>query len=194
MYSACVTLGIAHRDPRAAITRVMSEGQLVPAEIVEGSPLRNPRAARGLPAAELSREPSEAARVLRVDGSRDSRAALKQCRRDAILSECRRITRINAVRSPGVSYQKRATLRSEEHTSELQHLGISYAVFCLKKKREETGHDNSEPATCSDGRCWVVEMHADFRHGLSFYRKYCILYTLLDDLAHVAQQYYATFD
>src|ERR1039458_5077927 len=23
---------------------------------------------------------------------------------------------------------------SEEHTSELQHLGISYAVFCLKKK------------------------------------------------------------
>src|ERR1035441_4197213 len=23
--------------------------------------------------------------------------------------------------------------RSEEHTSELQHLGISYAVFCLKK-------------------------------------------------------------
>src|SRR5471030_3560344 len=24
--------------------------------------------------------------------------------------------------------------RSEEHTSELSHLGISYAVFCLKKK------------------------------------------------------------
>src|SRR5258705_5902053 len=26
--------------------------------------------------------------------------------------------------------------RSEEHTSELSHLGISYAVFCLKKKRK----------------------------------------------------------
>src|SRR5437899_9602597 len=26
------------------------------------------------------------------------------------------------------------TSRSEEHTSELHHLGISYAVFCLKKK------------------------------------------------------------
>src|ERR1039458_581313 len=26
---------------------------------------------------------------------------------------------------------------SEEHTSELQHLGISYAVFCLKKKIEK---------------------------------------------------------
>src|SRR5437899_6517273 len=25
--------------------------------------------------------------------------------------------------------------RSEEHTSELHHLGISYAVFCLKKKK-----------------------------------------------------------
>src|SRR3546814_4340911 len=32
----------------------------------------------------------------------------------------------------------RATLRSEEHTSELQSLmRISYAVFCLKKKNTE---------------------------------------------------------
>src|SRR5262245_12237157 len=28
--------------------------------------------------------------------------------------------------------------RSEEHTSELHHLGISYAVFCLKKKKQKT--------------------------------------------------------
>src|SRR3712207_8564423 len=27
-----------------------------------------------------------------------------------------------------------ALVRSEEHTSELQHANISYAVFCLKKK------------------------------------------------------------
>src|SRR5258707_7208850 len=27
--------------------------------------------------------------------------------------------------------------RSEEHTSELQYLGISYAVFCLKKKNDQ---------------------------------------------------------
>src|SRR3712207_7505225 len=26
-------------------------------------------------------------------------------------------------------------IRSEEHTSELQHANISYAVFCLKKKK-----------------------------------------------------------
>src|SRR5437899_8411367 len=32
--------------------------------------------------------------------------------------------------------------RSEEHTSEPSHLGISYAVFCLKKKtRRAPGYD-----------------------------------------------------
>src|SRR3546814_2743317 len=41
----------------------------------------------------------------------------------------------------GISYQAGHTLtgRSEEHTSELQSLmRISYAVFCLKKKKELT--------------------------------------------------------
>src|SRR3712207_8295546 len=28
--------------------------------------------------------------------------------------------------------------RSEEHTSELRHANISYAVFCLKKKKNES--------------------------------------------------------
>src|SRR3546814_4659346 len=33
--------------------------------------------------------------------------------------------------------------RSEEHTSELQSLmRISYAVFCLKKKKDNTSHHN----------------------------------------------------
>src|SRR3546814_2711499 len=40
--------------------------------------------------------------------------------------------------SPSPS-KTRAALRSEEHTSELQSLmRISYAVFCLKKKKKET--------------------------------------------------------
>src|ERR1043166_9882099 len=35
-------------------------------------------------------------------------------------------------------------LRSEEHTSELQsRFGISYAVFCLKKKKEHNSHSNA---------------------------------------------------
>src|SRR5438477_3322145 len=29
-------------------------------------------------------------------------------------------------------------MRSEEHTSELRHMSISYAVFCLKKKKKNT--------------------------------------------------------
>src|SRR5213080_3565529 len=34
--------------------------------------------------------------------------------------------------------------RSEEHTSELQsHSGISYAVFCLKKKKKEVSQENT---------------------------------------------------
>src|SRR5690242_21342176 len=30
-----------------------------------------------------------------------------------------------------------AAVRSEEHTSELSHMSISYAVFCLKKKKKK---------------------------------------------------------
>src|SRR3546814_3521527 len=37
-----------------------------------------------------------------------------------------------------------ATLRSEEHTSELQSLTrISYAVFCLKKKKKKNNTNNN---------------------------------------------------
>src|SRR6266581_6315566 len=36
--------------------------------------------------------------------------------------------------SHGVSQARAARRRSEEHTSELRHPSISYAVFCLKKK------------------------------------------------------------
>src|SRR3546814_7977861 len=37
-------------------------------------------------------------------------------------------------------------IRSEEHTSELQSLmRISYAVFCLKKKKQTTGHIKQLP-------------------------------------------------
>src|SRR3546814_1065127 len=40
--------------------------------------------------------------------------------------------------------------RSEEHTSELQSLmRISYAVFCLKKKKNTVNHPNTSPEHCS---------------------------------------------
>src|SRR3546814_7675439 len=42
----------------------------------------------------------------------------------------------------GVVAGQRLAPRSEEHTSELQSLmRISYAGFCLKKKKRSTGHD-----------------------------------------------------
>src|SRR3546814_3619799 len=50
------------------------------------------------------------------------------------------------IRSSGMASRP---VRSEEHTSELQSLmRISYAVFCLKKKRRETTkqqHDTASP-------------------------------------------------
>src|SRR3546814_992580 len=45
--------------------------------------------------------------------------------------------RLRRLRNSG--WWRRATVRSEEHTSELQSLmRISYAVFCLKKKKNTT--------------------------------------------------------
>src|SRR3546814_2123145 len=41
-----------------------------------------------------------------------------------------------------LSFAGKLTYRSEEHTSELQSLmGISYAVFCLKKKSDHSNKD-----------------------------------------------------
>src|SRR5690554_7119941 len=42
-------------------------------------------------------------------------------------------------------------LRSEEHTSELSHVRISYAVFCLKKKKK-TKPDNDRSKKSIDSR------------------------------------------
>src|SRR5690606_19619785 len=40
--------------------------------------------------------------------------------------------------SPGPVGLTEGTVRSEEHTSELRHVKISYAVFCLKKKKDNS--------------------------------------------------------
>src|SRR3546814_5482440 len=51
---------------------------------------------------------------------------------DIFLSNAEAVTDLSPARNP-------ATKRSEEHTSELQSLmRISYAVFCLKKKKSKT--------------------------------------------------------
>src|SRR5256885_12374301 len=49
---------------------------------------------------------------------------------DLILNRWRRHLGLSA----GAGRDRSSGSRSEEHTSELSHLVISYAVFCLKKK------------------------------------------------------------
>src|SRR5206468_10691797 len=44
---------------------------------------------------------------------------------------------IAGTRTPPRVLERNSALRSEEHTSELHHDQISYAVFCLKKKNTE---------------------------------------------------------
>src|SRR3546814_7992635 len=45
----------------------------------------------------------------------------------------------------GQSLRRRGHFRSEEHTSEIQSLmRISYAVFCLKKKKNQNRHNMSQ--------------------------------------------------
>src|SRR5210317_1289962 len=74
------------------------------------------------------------------------------------------------------------TIRSEEHTSELQsHSEISYAVFCLKKKRTEiTGHSLETHAISIrqqhlHGGNGTIDRQPDFRgrrigvHGLRIF-------------------------
>src|SRR5210317_614365 len=53
------------------------------------------------------------------------------------------------------------TIRSEEHTSELQsHSEISYAVFCLKKKKTEVSNVLSS--------CGKVDMNSSLTQSISF--------------------------
>src|SRR3546814_2300955 len=48
------------------------------------------------------------------------------------------VTEGESIGSPAATLRIAATIRSEEHTSELQSLmRISYAVFCLKKKNKD---------------------------------------------------------
>src|SRR3546814_2506839 len=54
-------------------------------------------------------------------------------------------------RGQSASQPGRSGSRSEEHTSELQSLmRISYAVFCLKKKKKKPKHNSSDMTKRSD--------------------------------------------
>src|SRR3546814_7299102 len=60
------------------------------------------------------------------------------------ISSDRRIVR-HASRSVGSKVPSACAMRSEEHTSELQSLmRISYAVFCLKKKKNKENNNRQK--------------------------------------------------
>src|SRR3546814_7075780 len=59
------------------------------------------------------------------------------------------VSRIAAARSLDSPGSVTVLLRSEEHTSELQSLmRISYAVFCLKKKKQKVMHIKTQTRHC----------------------------------------------
>src|SRR3546814_5721818 len=61
-------------------------------------------------------------------------------------SAARRIRCLPTAVEPVKLTLRMSGLRSEEHTSELQSLmRISYAVFCLKKKKQQQIHINYNP-------------------------------------------------
>src|SRR3546814_1020554 len=94
-----------------------------------------------------ARRPFRAARRAlgqRRSGGIGDHAARGPARRSRLAGAVARNERDGAIgasgaKRPAAKYQPRA--RSEEHTSELQSLmRISYAVFCLKKKKEENNY------------------------------------------------------
>src|SRR6187200_3521383 len=57
-------------------------------------------------------------------------------------------------RLSGAGHYRHQVARSEEHTSELQSPDtISYAVFCLKKKKETT--ENQSPETITYNKLYI---------------------------------------
>src|SRR3546814_3464739 len=61
---------------------------------------------------------------------------------------CRKDRRAQAVRGYRLLLHRQSAPRSEEHTSELQSLmRISYAVFCLKKKKRIHRYKSYTPCT-----------------------------------------------
>src|SRR3546814_472476 len=99
---------------------------------------RERRPDRGVPYAPrgLDRRPRPARRTSRCDHARRHRLHPHPPRPARRRGRPRRLLRGEAARAVGLNGARRpASVRSEEHTSELQSLmRISYAVFCLKKK------------------------------------------------------------
>ena len=67
---------------------------------------------------------------------------LNQKGADDYLIEKTDIKKYSEWQNPPITYYGPSANRSEEHTSELSHTVISYAVFCLKKKKTQNKKKN----------------------------------------------------
>src|SRR3546814_1244797 len=77
----------------------------------------------------------------------ERRPELFDCRQSQLVEHQRELCDINTL-VHAISSARGARSRSEEHTSELQSLmRISYAVFCLKKKKLHTDQNESTART-----------------------------------------------
>src|SRR3546814_2019052 len=86
----------------------------------------------------LFREPGEGTYLLVAAAGIRNLDRLRNCRAGDIRDGARFAAGNVAYRDRIIYRNARLTLRSEEHTSELQSLmRISYAVFCLKKKNKK---------------------------------------------------------
>src|SRR3546814_656710 len=133
--------------PRPYVVKPVREGSSVGVRIVREGDNQPPIAVHGwLPEQELLVEPYIAGRELTVGVMDDKALAVTEIRPigegfydyDAKYSHDTKVAAVHVLPAevPPAIYEQ--AMRSEEHTSELQSLmRISYAVFCLKKKKEK---------------------------------------------------------
>src|SRR3546814_9896894 len=77
-----------------------------------------------------------------LDRGRGGMAAVRLCGSSRTGGALGNTTRYDGARGMSMTLNIDAIRRSEEHTSELQSLmRISYAVFCLKKKKKESNRN-----------------------------------------------------
>src|SRR3546814_1371120 len=87
-------------------------------------------------------------RLWRSERTRPARARIARCA-DMVFCGTSRLRAISPAARPSGSWRTNSRnvssrVRSEEHTSELQSLmRISYAVFCLKKKKHKQHHNTN---------------------------------------------------
>src|SRR5690606_39947852 len=112
-----------------------------PPTVADMATRRSPGKVRGAPESAGRRPPTDCRqpavvrRHLGISARRPAAAsALARARVVGPGPSSARRSAAGAVNLRGARAPERSATRSEEHTSELHHVKISYAVFCLKKK------------------------------------------------------------